>query len=398
MVTKNRILEDAYLDPNMRTAIRLVDVGVEADGKTEQVMFGIIKEHGKACASLACAPWSATRSFPSSTCASPNHTSLARDSSSVTWSCPSSTCAPSGYAPSASVSSSACSSSTCASSGCAPFNILKITGIMMAKEGLYTKVASLLSYQPRLFPAIALKHGDVPQELDTHIALLTSVIEGIEGDRPRLFPAIASKHGDVPRELDTHITLLTGVIEEIKDKEATLCPVLCVKRPRDEAPQAPITTFRAQSGWPKSGCFQIASSSNCKEEIMRKVRAISVRWPYGKAPNLDSDIGVRKHWEVEDNRVIKTRADAQDSGRRDECTLIELSGQPKTTTVPKSQQRTGIFNAAEVVFRGLGPGRRIARTDDMELAEHCYISVYLYIQAVWLEGHARLPRRYLIWN
>ena len=113
---------------------------------------------------------------------------------------------------------------------------------------------------------------------------------------------------------------------------------------------------------------------------MRKVGAISVRWPYGKASNLDSDTGVRKLWEVEDNRVIKTRADAQDSGRRDECTLIELSGQPKATTVPKSQQRTGIFNAAEVGFRGLGPrSRRIARTDDMELAGALlYFSVLLH--------------------
>ena len=78
---------------------------------------------------------------------------------------------------------------------------------------------------------------------------------------------------------------------------------------------------------------------------MRKVGAISVRWPYGKASNLDSNTGVLKLWEVEDNSVIKTRADAQDSGRRDECTLIELSGQPKATTITKSRQRAGVFNA-----------------------------------------------------
>jgi hypothetical protein len=89
VATKGKILEKAYLDSDMRAAAVLADVEIEADGKAEQVAFGIIKEHGKARASSACA-----------------------------------------------------------SSGCAPFNILKIIDIEMPKEGLYAKVAMLLGYRP----------------------------------------------------------------------------------------------------------------------------------------------------------------------------------------------------------------------------------------------------------
>ena len=48
-----------------------------------------------------------------------------------------------------------------------------------------------------------------------------------------------------------------------------------------------------------------------------------------KEGHLDSDTGMLKLWEVEDNRVLKAKEDAQDSGRHGNYTVSELNGQLK---------------------------------------------------------------------
>ena len=102
--------------------------------------------------------------------------------------------------------------------------------------------------------------------------------------------------------------------------------VLCVKGPFDKA-----STTRAQaassarSGRPKAGWF----SNKDKQATATKVCVLCIKGPYDKASDLDSDTGMLKLWEVEDNRVLKAKADAQDSGRHGNYTVSELNGQLK---------------------------------------------------------------------
>ena len=64
--------------------------------------------------------------------------------------------------------------------------------------------------------------------------------------------------------------------------------------------------------------------------------------------------------------------------------LRELSGQLKVVMVTMLQQRAGVSNAAEVDFRGLGPGlRRTARTDNMKFQQNiAVLCMCVSIQAV----------------
>ena len=153
---------------------------------------------------------------------------------------------------------SMCPMSTCASSGLPTFDTIKgcqfpIAGANTAKEELHTEVASQADHQPRLFPAIA------------------------------------RRHGDEPRELDTLTTLLKKVIKENKDKKANLYTALHVKEPYDKASttRAPIPTSSVQSGWPKAEWFHIAfSNKGCGRA---RDLLIAIKEPCGKVSDPDSD-------------------------------------------------------------------------------------------------------------